>query len=375
LGFRQFVTEAFLSPWYRSLENPGKAQRDLLRDLLQGYRKTDYGDAHGAGEICGIEEYRSAFPVLDYDSLTPFLSRVKDANFSAILPEPPCNWVMTRGTTGRSKVIPVTRTHIDQIRTCGARAILNFDRRNPEARILAGKVLNLNFPSQVHSMEVAGRTVSYGYSSGTYAKLIPSLNQTSLVPGQEEIDALGAGISDEDWRARFELVFRAAKGEHVTAAMGVAPVISSFGRYLKRAHRRKPRDLWEPVALFCTSVPKIHSKYAPHLREYYGDCRIVEMYTATEGAFGQQLDEFPYISPNYDTYLFEVEMGGYTRMLHQLRRGEWGRLIVSSCLFPRYDIGDMVECLGRNYFRIFGRDTLRVRLEHRLFRLATRWFI
>ncbi len=240
---------------------------------------------------------------------------------------------------------------------------------------MAGKILNLNFPSTVATMEADGRKVNYGYSSGTYAKLNPMFDQVSLLPRQEEVDELGPGIKKLDWERRFELVYQKALNQNVTAVMGVTPVILSFAKYVAKRHGKKPKDVWQFRALFCTSVRKIQFKYAPKLRSYYGEVPVVEMYTATEGVYGQQLDDLPYVSPNYDKYLFEVETGRGTRLLHELRRGEWGRVIVSSCLFPRYEIGDMVEALGKNYFRVFGRATFLTVLEHRLYRLLYGWFL
>jgi hypothetical protein len=99
------------------------------------------------------------------------------------------------------------------------------------------------------------------------------------------------------------------------------------------------------------------------------------MYTATEGVFAQQYDDLPYVTPNYDSYFFEVLTGKGPRILHELRRGEWGRLVISGCMFPRYDIGDMIEAAGNNHFRVFGRRNPLVLLEHRLYRLLTRWLI
>jgi hypothetical protein len=96
------------------------------------------------------------------------------------------------------------------------------------------------------------------------------------------------------------------------------------------------------------------------------------MYSATEGVFAQQLDDLPYVSPNYDKYLLEVKTGKGMRMLHELKRGEWGSLVVSSCMFPRYDIGDLIEAAGNNYFRVFGRRNKSTLLEHRLHRLFFR---
>jgi hypothetical protein len=217
--------------------------------------------------------------------------------------------------------------------------------------------------------------VTYGYSSGTYAKLNPMLDKASLLPRQEDIDALGPGITRQDWERRFELAYQQALGNDVTATIGVTPVILAFARYIDRKHGKKPKDLWHFRALFCTSVRKIQFKYAPILRKYFGQIPVIEIYSATEGVFAQQLDDLPYVTPNYDVYLFEVETGNGTKMLHELRRGEWGRLIVSSCMFPRYDIGDIVVSAGRDYFRIVGRCNTLTLLEHRLHRLFFGWLI
>ena len=157
--------------------------------------------------------------------------------------------------------------------------------------------------------------------------------------------------------------------------MGVTPVILTFAKYMQRKHGKKPADLWKLQAMFCTSVRKIQFKYKPVLQKYFGPAPIVEMYTATEGVFAQQLDELPYVTPNYDSYFFEVATGKGLKMLHELKRGEWGKLIISSCMFPRYDIGDMVEAAGKNYFRIFGRNKPSVLLEHRLHRLFLGWML
>jgi hypothetical protein len=363
------ILKQIVNPWHESLKNPAEAQQKILEKLLKGYAKTDYGKAHSANETEDGSAFRANFPTISYSCLQPYIQEVKAGNYSAILPEAPLCWVMTRGSTGKSKVLPVTKTHIEEIFWCGARAITNYALRKNSMDVLAGKILNLNFPSTVTTIDAGGQKIKYGYSSGTYAKLNPILNQVSLLPRQEEIDALGSGISKTDWEKRFERVYQSALGQPVVAAIGVTPVITSFARYIKRKHGKEPKDLWNFKVLVCTSVRKIQFKYGPVLRKHFGEAPIVEMYSATEGAFAQQLDDLPYISPNYDAYYFEVETGKGTKMLHELERGEWGRLIISSCLFPRYDIGDMIEAMGKNYFRIFGRAKTTTILEHRLYRL------
>jgi hypothetical protein len=369
------ILQPIIGPWYESLENPQKAQEKVLYDLLKKYSITDYGNSHGAPQIGGIPDYQANFPVIDYKGLLPYLSQVKEGNYKAILPEPPECWVMTRGSTGRAKVLPATQAHLKQIFTCGARALINYALRLKNFEVFTGDILNLNFPSSVHTMSSDGREVTYGYSSGTYARLNPMFDRVSLIPRQEAIDAVGSGIGKTDWEKRFELVYQQALGKNVTATMGVTPVILAFAKYIQRKHRKKPADLWKFQALFCTSVRKIQFKYAPVLRKYFGPAPVVEMYTATEGVFAQQLDDLPYVTPNFDAYFFEVDTGNGVKMLHELKRGEWGKLIISSCMFPRYDIGDMIEAAGKNYYRVFGRRSTLTLLEHRLYRLFLGWLL
>ena len=362
------ILKPFIQPWYDSLENPQKSQEQVLSELLPKYASTEYGQSHNASKTSTLSDYQANLPIINYSRLLPHLESVKQRNYRAFLSEPPECWVMTRGSTGKSKVIPATSTHLKQIYDCGARAIINFAIKKSNYEVFLGVILNLNFPSTVNRMVYDGKEITYGYSSGTYARLNPMFDRVSLMPRQEQIDELGSGIGRRDWQKRFDLAYNLSKDQNVTAAMGVTPVILGFASYLKHKYGKKPIDIWKPQALFCTSVPKIHFKYGPVLKKYYGDIPIIEMYTATEGVFGQQLDDNPYITPNYDAYLFEVATGKGIKMLYELKRGEWGRLIVSSCMLPRYDIGDMVEAAGKGYFRIFGRANMLTLLEHRLYR-------
>jgi len=43
-------------------------------------------------------------------------------------------------------------------------------------------------------------------------------------------------------------------------------------------------------------------------------------------------------------------------MLHEMKPGESGSLIVSTPIFPRYEIGDRILAFKTPYFRCIGRD-------------------
>jgi hypothetical protein len=81
------------------------------------------------------------------------------------------------------------------------------------------------------------------------------------------------------------------------------------------------------------------------------------MYIATEGTFAQQRDERNLWVPNFDLYVLEVLLkGGQVKMLHEMQPGEYGSLIVSTPVLPRYRIGDVVRAFDPPYFRCIGRE-------------------
>ncbi len=369
---REEILAQLLANWFTSIGS--KFGPGVGTSITPGeYSKTGYGAEKGVQDVTTLKEFAVAFPVLDYEGYAPMVERAFHGDPGYLCSGKPLAYVMTRGTRGKSKVVPCTQPHLDRVFECGARELICQAYRTEDSSLLEGYVLNLNFPSVVTQVPTAEGVASYGYSSGTYARLKPTLGSGGLIPLQEEIDVLGPGISSADWRKRFDLAYERTKGLPVVAVMGVSPVILAFGRHVKGRYHRAPKEIWKMKALFCTSVAKIHQVYGPQLQRLFGKAPVREIYSATEGVFAQQLDSYPYIVPNYDEYLFEVKVGRGTIPLHTLRRGEWGRLIVSTPVFPRYDIGDMIECLGPNYFRVFGRARMSVILEHMLYRAFASW--
>ena len=47
---------ALLQPWHDAVNDPAKAQQEVLRRLLEGYAQTEYGSQHRASEIEAIED-------------------------------------------------------------------------------------------------------------------------------------------------------------------------------------------------------------------------------------------------------------------------------------------------------------------------------
>jgi hypothetical protein len=349
--------EAFLQPWHGAIQDPNPAQEEVLHRLLQGYAQTGYGARHGAANVETLEDYRRAFPVSTYDQdFQPMIQQVMAGDVGLLLSEEPVGWAITRGTTkGESKFIPMTATDL-RMRISAGRAMMNYVATTGRYDLFQGVNLNLNFPSVVGTLQMDDREVEYGYSSGIYTRFVSAQTPIRSVPSQDEIDELGGGKTQKDWDARFELAYQKCKDENVTLVGGVATTAIHFGRYSHRVHKAYPKDLWQTQIMTLGSVPGINTTYEGPLSALYGRVAIREIYGATEGMFGQQLDTRRAWVPNYDQYFFEIETRSGIKMLHEMRPGEVGNLVVSTPILPRYKIGDRILAFEAPYFRCIGRE-------------------
>ncbi len=356
---------AMLRPWQTSLANPAQAQEQVLKNLVSIYARTEYGAQHAAAEVASNNDFRRCFPVTTYDDYEPLIQRVMAGEVSLLLDEEPVGWAITRGTTRKvTKFIPMTPNDL-RLRVSAGRAVLNFAASARRFDLFAGVNLNLNFPSIVGKVKVGEREIDYGYSSGIYTRHVSTATPVRSAPTQDEIDALGGGKTERDWHARFELAYEKCKSLNVTLVGGVAPTAVEFARYIRQKHGVYPKNVWKTQIMTLGSVPGINTRLSSALHALYGSQAVIrEIYGATEGMFGQQMDEKRAWVPNYDLFFLEVETSDGIKMLHEMRLGEMGSLVVSTPVQARYKIGDLILAFEPPYFRCIGRDENWTRLRY-----------
>jgi hypothetical protein len=374
-----------LEPWERAVADPARAQAIVLRRILRDYARTGYGSDHEAAALLDADDaaaeatsggrtdgaqdpliaaYRDLFPVMTYEDYRPLIDAVLSGETGLLLCEDPVGWAITRGTTAdEPKFIPMTPTDL-RMRVSAGRAMMAYVAATKRLDLFAGINLNLNFPSVIGTVRVDERDIEYGYSSGIYTKYVSKSTPILSVPTQEEIDALGGGTSREAWDARFELALERCRDGDVTLVGGVCQTALEFGRYLRRRHGIYPKQLWKTQIMTLGSTPGINTHHAAQLTAMYGPVAIREIYGATEGMFGQQRDDRRGWVPNYDLFFFEVITHSGIKMLHQMRSGETGSLVVSTPILARYRIGDLVRALKPPYFRCIGRELWWTRLDY-----------
>ncbi len=375
-----------LRPWHEAVAAPAPAQEAVLRGLLGHLARTTYGADHGApalleaggraggapgpdgaaaaacsdGAATGadlIAAFRRAFPVMTYDDYKPLIQAVMAGETRLLLDEEPVGWAITRGTVaGESKFIPMTPADL-RMRVSAGRAMMAYVAATKRLDLFAGVNLNLNFPSTVGHIRVGDRDLEYGYSSGIYTKHVSKFTPIRSLPTQEDIDLVGGGTSRADWDARFELAVEKCRSENVTLVGGVCQTALEFGRYLRTRHGVYPKQWWKTQIMTLGSTPGINTRHAAMLAAMYGRVAIREIYGATEGMFGQQIDDRRAWVPNYDLFFLEVLTRSGIKMLHEMQPGELGSLVVTTPILARYRIGDTILAVRPPYFRCTGRDS------------------
>jgi len=363
--------QAMVAPWHQSLKKPKTSQENTLERLIQIYQQSKYGKEHHSETISTYADYRQFFPVRTYEEYEPLIQRVMEGETSLLLNEEPIGWAITRGTTkGNNKFIPMTPTDM-RMRVAAGRAVVNYALQSKRFDIFTGVNLNLNFPSKVGTISAGKKQIDYGYSSGIYTKYVSTQTPVHSVPSQDEIDALGSGKTMRDWEERFDLAYEKCLNKNVTLVGGVAPTALQFGRYLHRKHKKYPKDLWDVLVMTLGSVPGINTRLADPLLALYGNAVIREIYGATEGMFGQQLDEKRAWSPNYDLFFFEVRIRKEIKPLYLMKPGELGSLIISTPVLARYEIGDLILAFSPPYFRTIGRKEWLTPLKYIWYEFST----
>jgi hypothetical protein len=92
----------------RALRNPEWAQQRKLREYLENNAQTAFGKAHGFGAIGNYKEFASRVPLASYETLEPWITRIRRGETNILTRDPVTHLVPTSGSTGPRKLIPFT---------------------------------------------------------------------------------------------------------------------------------------------------------------------------------------------------------------------------------------------------------------------------
>lgn len=339
------------------MKYPHDVQEEWFKKLIAAGRDTEYGAKYGFDGIRNYEQFSKRVPVNTYDSLKPYIDRLRKGEQNLLWPSDIKWFAKSSGTTaGKSKYIPVSRHALEECHFKGGKDMLSiYVNNHPDSLIFDGRSIGMGGSHNIS--DVNNEEYYDGDLSAILIENLPFWAQILRTPNRE------IALMDE-WETKIEKMARITMEENVTSLSGVPSwTLLLVKRILDITGEKYIKNVWPNLEVF------IHGgiKLEPYRRQFDelvgpGGINYQETYNASEGFFGIQdrtdskelllmLDYgvfYEFIpmteieNENPKVYnLSEVEVGKNYAMLITTNAGLW-----------RYQIGDTVKFTSTNPYRI-----------------------
>lgn len=377
--------------FHHSTRDPGRTQRELLENILELNRSTDFGLRHRFADLRSPADYARAIPVHDYEALRADVDRHRHGEPNVLTAEPVTMFAMTSGTTGEPKYIPVTPEGDRRAASLMRMWLYGCLRSHPTCfdhgtAAIAGPAVESFSPAGIPCGNVSGRIQARipRFVQGSY--VVPY--QAMCIPDYEERYRAMArflyarppsalGTPNAATLLRIAQVASEHAGELIrgihdgTLGWGegradlepLRPLLTAdpeLARHLERVHGRtgalRPRDAWGSLQLIGCWLGGSAGIQVPLLREQYGDVVMRDLgYLASEGRMSLPLEDgTPAGVLAIDQAYYEFipvdswgEPSGDAVDCTALEDGkEYSILLTTFGGLYRYDINDIVRVAG-----------------------------
>ncbi|MDO8536531.1 MAG: GH3 auxin-responsive promoter family protein [Candidatus Omnitrophota bacterium] len=195
----------------RSTLDPMKAQKKLLLQYLSKNRSTEYGKKYHFSEVKSIADYQMLVPMSDSESIFPYVEKIVNGSGNVLTKDKVVFFGLTSGTTGKPKLIPVTKfSRSKKSETLDLWAYY-ISRDHPG--VLDGKILAIINPEDEAFTK---NSIPYGAESGhAYKNLPPIIRDIYAIPYEV--------FHIKDYESRYYCILRIAMGQNITTIATLNP--------------------------------------------------------------------------------------------------------------------------------------------------------
>ena len=249
----------------RATVRPRETQEALLQRILRENADTAFGRDFGFRDVRSVADYRRQVPVGDYERVRPYVERIERGEERVLTRARPHHFLLTSGTTGAPKYVPLTRP----AERAGMRlaALWLYRALCDHPRLLAGSVL------AIVGLPVEGRTAGglpYGCASGLLYRGARLLQQHCV--------ELGAVWRISDYTARYYTLLRLGIARDVSFL--ATPNPSTLLRLVEIGDERKEdliRDVRDgALARWVEAPAAVRGRLEGELRPDPGRARALE---------------------------------------------------------------------------------------------------
>jgi len=397
MGLGKLFMPLLVKKYTRKCKNTKSVQKRLLMDLIHRNSMSHFGRQHHFSEIGTIEEFKNQVPIRTYKDFEPYVEAVREGNIQALFNPREEMWAfhLSSGTTAQPKYIPVTKHFYKLHKEIWTYYYAFLFTKNPG--IINGKIFPFYSPvSEIYTdlgvpcgsdsgliAEKQSAILSSNYAAPWEAYQVPTIDEkyyslvrfaiqedVSFIIGsnpiimlymgkllnekkQQFIDEIREGKFDESLnipeKLKTPLIKLAAKKRDPKRADQLLKILNETGTL-------RPVDVWPKLCAIATwkgGTLNLPLEEFPH---YFGHLPIwalglhssegrYSITTESEGSHGVLA-----ITNNFYEFIPEEQRGDVTpetKLAHELEIGQkYVMVITSASGFYRYNLDDLIECVG-----------------------------
>ncbi|HET8855257.1 MAG TPA: GH3 auxin-responsive promoter family protein [Salinimicrobium sp.] len=359
IPFVHSVTSWFLRKRIHQMENfmknPEAVQSELLRDLIQTARHTEYGKKYSFDQISDYEDFIKNVPVRTYEDFEPDIERSRRGEVNIFWPTPIKWFAKSSGTTSaKSKFIPVSEDSLEKCHFAAGKDLLcMYLNNNPESKMFRGKSLRLGGSKELYKKN----NTQYGDLSAILIDNMPIWAKFSSTPN-DEISLMS------DWELKMPAIVNRAVKENVTSLAGVPSwMLVLLNNVLEESGKENLFEVWPNLEVY------FHGgvNFMPYAEQYRKilprkSFKYYESYNASEGFFAIQdrnNSSELLLMLDYGIFYEFIPMDQYDNReeaiipLSQVKTGcNYAVVITTNAGLWRYMIGDTIRFTSVDPYRI-----------------------
>ncbi len=336
---------------------PHEVQEEWLKKLISSAKDTEWGSKYNYATLKTYQDFANKVPVNDYDSLKPYIDRLRMGEQNLLWPSEIRWFAQSSGTTNdKSKFIPVSEESLEDCHFKGGKDMLSiYLNNNPDSDFFDGRGLALTGSHRIK--EVNTEDYYTGDLSAIIVQNLPFWAEFIRVP------KMSVALMD-DWEEKIEEMAQSSIHHSLTNLSGVPSwTLLLLKRILEISGKKNISEVWPDLEVF------FHGgvNFAPYREQFLKlipskKMKFVETYNASEGFFGIQ-DQ-----PDSNELLLMLDYGIFYEFLpiNQVDKAEkkplplhqvelntnYALLISTNAGLWRYMIGDTIEFTNLSPYRI-----------------------
>lgn len=342
------------------LKYPYEVQHELLTNLLDLSKQTEYGQLYDFKSIKSYQDFSQRVPISTYETYQHWIERARQGEQNLFWPKPIKWFAKSSGTTNaKSKFIPVSNAALEDCHYAAGKDLLcMYLNNNPNSELFNGKNLRLGGSKELYE---ENGTI-FGDLSAILIDNMPFWAEFSSTPSNK-VSLMS------DWNKKMQAIVDETINENVTSLAGVPSwMLVLLNQVLETTGKSHLLEIWPNLEVY------FHGgvSFMPYTQQYKNiipssSFKYYETYNASEGFFAiqdQNNSNDLLLMLDYGIFyeFIPMETHGTSKEkiipLYEVEKGKnYAMIITTNSGLWRYKIGDTVKftCIDPYRIRVTGR--------------------